>query len=224
MLADFLARHRRPAAARWRSTSGAADDTEPRRPRPGYTGLEGLLNYPYYQALAINQFDQVGHSLHFNLYYIFTGPCGEFSSGRDPETGEPGMPAEGGGTTTDITELDQVLAWLGHNQPGITEDDGLGPYDASVCPDGTEPPQAAATLCDPGLGKRTASSGSGRRRPRRRQPADRAAAAARRSGPARPARHPGPAGRRGLPGWPRRPARPAPEPARTTCPRASRTG
>ncbi len=42
----------------------------------GYTGLEGLLNYAYYQAGSTNQYDTVGHLLHFTLYDVFTGACG----------------------------------------------------------------------------------------------------------------------------------------------------
>ena len=116
----------------------------------GYTGFEGLLNYPYYQALAINQFDRVGTTLHINLYDVFSGACGGFSSGRDPETGEPGVPTDDGGTTTEFSELPLCSTWLGPNQPGISEDLGLAKYDPSVCPDGTGPEHARLTLCDPG--------------------------------------------------------------------------
>ncbi len=80
----------------------------------GYTGLEGLLNYVYYQTGALNQYDQVGHLLHFSLYNVNTGPCGHFSSGHDEETGEPGLPAEGGGTTTDLVKMDNCVGWLGN--------------------------------------------------------------------------------------------------------------
>jgi len=116
----------------------------------GYTGFEGLLNYPYYQALALNQFDRGGHTLHINLYEAFTGPCGSFSSGRDPATGEPGVPAEAGGTTTEFSELARCATWLGPNQPGINEELNLPKYDPSVCPNGTAPEQARIALCDPG--------------------------------------------------------------------------
>ena len=115
----------------------------------GYTGLEGLLNYAYYQPGALNQFDQVGHLLHFSLYNVFTGPCGHFSSARDPETGEPGWPAADGGTTTDMLEADPCIAGLGPNQPGINEDLGLPKYHPSVCPNGTEPEAAERELCSP---------------------------------------------------------------------------
>ncbi|MGH2987346.1 MAG: MlaD family protein, partial [Solirubrobacterales bacterium] len=122
----------------------------------GYTGLEGLLNYAYYQALGINQFDRGGHALHVNLYEYQTGPCGSFSAGRNPATGEPGIPAADGGTTTDFLEIARCATWLGPNQPGINDDPGLGPYDASVCPRGTAPQHARETLCDPGGGSETA--------------------------------------------------------------------
>ncbi len=130
-------------------------DTGRTNPNPGtkdtkgYTGLEGLLNYAYYQPGALNQFDQIGHLLHFSLYYVFSGPCGNFSTGRDPETGDPGIPAAGGGTTTNILGADPCVGWLGPNQPGLNEDLNLPKYDPSVCPNGTEPERAREELCDP---------------------------------------------------------------------------
>ena len=188
----------------------------------GYTGLEGLLNYAYYQPAALNQFDDVGHFLHFSLYNVNTGPCGQFSTGRDEETGEPGLPTEvGGGTTTNVLEADNCVAWLGPNQPGINEDLGLPKYPPEVCPNGTEPEAARVELCDPGdaqpcprrprLGRRRRRRrrGSARRRRRRR--------AGRRGRRRRRILARGPGSRR----RPRRPARPAPERARRS-PRQSR--
>jgi phospholipid/cholesterol/gamma-HCH transport system substrate-binding protein len=130
--------------------------TDPQAGQPdtkGYTGLEGLLNYVYYQAGSLNQFDRIGHMLHISLYDVFSGPCGDFSSGRDPATGKRGVPAEGGGTTTNILRADKCVGWLGPNQPGINENIGLPPYDPSVCPNGTSP-AAALALCDPGAAAR----------------------------------------------------------------------
>jgi phospholipid/cholesterol/gamma-HCH transport system substrate-binding protein len=114
----------------------------------GYDGMESLLNYVYYQAGALNQFDQVGHQLHVSLYNAVTGPCGNFSSGHDPTTGAPGVPSKTGGKTTDITQTDPCVSWLGPNQPGINEDLHLPPYDPSVCPNGTTP-AAALVYCNP---------------------------------------------------------------------------
>ncbi len=132
--------------------AGAAGRTsvEPgRRDTMGYTGFEGLLNYAYYQALSINQFDKASHLLHFGLYEANTGPCGAFHSGHNTATGDPGVPAEGGGTTTDVTEAIGCVGWLGPNQPGINEDLNLPKYHPSVCPNGTAPERARIELCDP---------------------------------------------------------------------------
>ena len=140
--------------------------TEPgTRNTMGYTGLEALLNYPYYQSLALNQFDRGGHTLHIGLQEVFSGPCGAFSSGHDPETGDPGVPNEAG-TTTEFLELAPCATWLGPNQPGINEDLGLPRYHPSVCPDGTAPARARAELCDPaggggGAGSRARAAGDG---------------------------------------------------------------
>lgn len=128
--------------------TGRTSEEPGTRNTKGYTGLESLLNYPYFQALGINQFDQYGHALHVNLYEYQTGPCGSFSSGRDLETGEPGIPDKDGGTTTEFSEIADCATWLGPNQPGINEDLNLPPYHPSVCPEGTAP-EAAEALCSP---------------------------------------------------------------------------
>lgn len=141
------------------------DNPEPGQPDTmGYTGLEGLLNYFYYQAGAINQFDSVSHILHVTIYGVESDPCGQFRSGYDEETGEPGVPAEpatGKETTTDFLEADTCIGWLGPNQPGINEDIGLPPYDPSVCPHGTEP-AAAEQYCDPDGEPSAVVAGKGR--------------------------------------------------------------
>ena len=132
----------------------AGVDTGRTNPEPGqpdtmgYTGFESLLNWLYYVTGTTAQFDQVAHSMHINLNAVETGPCGHVSSGRDPETGEVGVPAQDGGLTTDLVDTARCVQWLGPNQPDITEDHGLPPYDPAVCPNGTEP-AAARYLCSP---------------------------------------------------------------------------
>ena len=153
-LADFLSDLDDPRRAveideRAGTDTGRSGTQPGTRNTMGYTGLEGLLNYVRYQALSINQFDQVSHLFRFGIYEANTGLCGSFSSGRDPETGEPGVPAQAGGTTTDILEAADCLAWLGRNQPGVSEPTNLPKYDPSVCPEGTEPERARVELCDP---------------------------------------------------------------------------
>ncbi len=137
------------------------------RPAPtGYTGMEGLLNYAYYQAGALNSYDAVGHLLHFTLYDVMSGPCGNFSTGHDATTGKPGVPAKGGGLTTDITKTAPCVSWLGPNQPGISQQLHLPPYDKSVCSAGLSPDNAATrAICDPSskvkTPKRTAAPSGG---------------------------------------------------------------
>ena len=126
----------------------------------GYTGLEGLLNYVRNQTLAINQFDAVSHLFRFGIYEANTGLCGSFNSGRNPDTGELGVPAQAGGVTTDITQAADCVAWLGANQGGLTPghtdaDLGLPPYDPSACANGTLPVDAER-YCDPGGPRRKA--------------------------------------------------------------------
>ena len=115
----------------------AADDTG--RPRgTGYTGLEGLLNYVYYQAGAINQFDQIGHLLHFIIFEFEAGPCGHYNA-------ENHVPARGGGETTSAANRHRCVAWIGPSQPGINEGIIQRRYDPSVCSEGSANPE----LCRP---------------------------------------------------------------------------
>jgi ABC-type transporter Mla subunit MlaD len=110
----------------------AARDTG--RPAPtGYTGLEGLLNYAYYQTLAINQFDTIGHLLHFIIYEFQAGPCGKYNAGST-------VPAKGGGQTTSPSNKASCVAWLGNDQPQINTPFAAPPYHPSVCPNGSDAP------------------------------------------------------------------------------------
>jgi ABC-type transporter Mla subunit MlaD len=134
----------------------AAADTGRAAPT-GYTGMEGLLNYLYYQTLAINQFDEIGHLLHFSILEVATTPCSEYNAGT--YEGEVGVPnADGSGATTDVRAAHRCVAWLGDRQPDISEPLGLPPYDPSVCPDGStdtnlcDPAGAAAVALDRGAG------------------------------------------------------------------------
>ena len=122
----------------------------------GYTGMESLLNYVYYQTGAINQYDEVGHLLHFSLFGPPTGglgPCQSYNAGG-AKPGEPGfgVPDQSGlGTTTSLAAAHRCVAWLGPNQPGINQEPGLNQisrYDGpSVCPQGS----LDTRLCDPSI-------------------------------------------------------------------------
>jgi len=137
----------------------AARDSGRKAPT-GYTGMEGLLNYLYYQTLAINQYDEVGHLLHFSIFEVGTAPCSEYNAGMYKD--QVGVPnADGSAATTDVRQANRCVAWLGDSQPDINEPLNLPPYDPSVCPDGS----TDTSLCDPAGtltgGARVRSSGTG---------------------------------------------------------------
>ena len=131
-----------------------------RKAPTGYSGMESLLNYAYYQTGALNQFDQIGHLLHFSLYDVGTGPCANFSSGHDPTTGAPGVPNRANtGKTTNLLATNPCVSWLGRNQPGINENLHLPPYDKSVCPNGTTP-GPALVYCNPARKRKSSATGA----------------------------------------------------------------
>ena len=148
VLADFLRDLDDPRRAveidqRVARDTGRDDPRPGRKDTEGYTGLEGLLNYVYYQAGAVNQFDQTAHLLHIGIFDVATSPCRDYNAGGEGENF--GVPAAGGGTTTDILKAHRCVSWLGARQPDINYDLGLPPYDPSVCPDGSTDHE----LCDP---------------------------------------------------------------------------
>ncbi len=117
---------------------------------PGYTGMEGLLNYARTQALSLNLFDQLGHGLALTLVSAPGGndACG-YQAGQE-------LPAKGfnttGETTTDPKDFAECAGILGDRQAGINyaaQPSGLfgnlGPYDPSVCPEGS----TNLAVCDP---------------------------------------------------------------------------
>ena len=68
----------------------------------GFTGLEGVWNYVYYQTLGINQFDDVSHLLRIILVQ---NSCGPYSSNPTRE------------------QMKQCGANIGPYQPGVTHPD-----------------------------------------------------------------------------------------------------
>jgi virulence factor Mce-like protein len=89
-----------PLAAK---TSPPAPDKVAFNKGQGFTGMEALINYLYYQTLAINGFDQVSHVLRIAL--LNSATCGPYEV--DPTK----------------SEQEQCSAWLGPYQPGITHPD-----------------------------------------------------------------------------------------------------
>jgi hypothetical protein len=138
------------------SDARAARDTG--RPAPtGYTGFEGLLNYVYYQTLAVNQFDQIGHLLHAILFEFQAGPCGQFNAGSTvPDASATQTPQNGGSTTISAANRNRCVTWLGPHQPGINAGPTLPPYSGSVCPQGSDD----LSLCNPANLRQSGRPGS----------------------------------------------------------------
>jgi ABC-type transporter Mla subunit MlaD len=147
-----------PASAPCPWANGAAQPAGSVSGDPGYTGMEGLLNYAYIQANTLNLFDQLGHSLHFT-YVNAPGSdaCTSYQTGVDG--GVPSLKSmDSGGNPTPTFNpkfFRECAGILGDKQPGINYgqhnqsngfspgDPGFGlfgnlhPYDGSVCPDGS---------------------------------------------------------------------------------------
>lgn len=72
----------------------------------GFTGFESILNYVYWQTLALNPYDQLGHLLRVAL---LVNSCSPFTTGPV--------------TTSNKDLFSKCNSWLGPNQPGVTTPD-----------------------------------------------------------------------------------------------------
>jgi ABC-type transporter Mla subunit MlaD len=127
---------------------------------PGYTGMEGLLNYAYVQTNSLNLFDELGHALGITLVSApgLNNACG-YQTGPDV----PAIQGSTGNTnvTRDPKNYAECAGILGDSQPGInygTNPSGLfgnlGRYDPSVCPQGS----LALSICNPADPPHTSAS------------------------------------------------------------------
>jgi ABC-type transporter Mla subunit MlaD len=95
----------------------------------GFTGMESILNYAYWQTLALNPFDQMGHLLRVAL---FVGPCSPFQTGPVDDSNK------------DL--FAKCNSWLGPNQPGVTTpdptDNNYAPLQASTSKKGKKESKA----------------------------------------------------------------------------------
>lgn len=80
-----------------------APDKTAYREGQGYTGMENLFNYFYWQTLAINAYDDLGHLLRVGL--VAGGPCQRYTARPTPEL------------------IRNCASWLGPFQPGVTAPD-----------------------------------------------------------------------------------------------------
>jgi len=87
-----------------RAAPPAPDPTAITNGRGGFTGLEALWNYFYWQSLSINGFDSVGHILRVSLNL---NQCSNLYTDVDPNS--------------DLFK--RCSQWLGPNLPGITTPD-----------------------------------------------------------------------------------------------------
>jgi ABC-type transporter Mla subunit MlaD len=139
------------ASCRW--ANGAQPGPDPNGGNPGFTGMEGLLNYAYIQANTLNLFDQLGHALGITLV---SAPGGNNACGYQTGPNVPDIQGASGntGTTTNPANFAECAGILGDHQPGInygTNPSGLfgnlHAYDGSVCPDGS----TDTAICNPAV-------------------------------------------------------------------------
>jgi hypothetical protein len=96
-----------------------AKATAPPKPDPaaangrGFTGMEGILNYVYWQTLALNQFDSVSH---------FLRVLGINDSDCSPYQNDVRTPAMGGTAANDVLR-NRCNSYLGPYQPGVNAPD-----------------------------------------------------------------------------------------------------
>ncbi len=90
----------------------------------GFTGMEALWNYVYFQTLAVNSFDEIGHLLRIALFN--QGPCPPYHA----------KPTE--------TEIKECNSWLGPNQPGVTTPEPKPASTRESRPSGTRERKPAA--------------------------------------------------------------------------------
>jgi ABC-type transporter Mla subunit MlaD len=86
-------------------------------PRAGFTALESLLNYLYWQTLGLNSFDNVGHTLRTAGYVL--PDCSDIQNNLRG----PGMPM---GSAQQAEIRNRCNSYLGPYEPGVTSPDPTG--------------------------------------------------------------------------------------------------
>ena len=115
-----------------------------RKGETGYTGMEGLLNYVYYQPGAINQYDEVGHLLHFSIFEVGTGPCANYNAGEYDPDGPARRPPRPAFPTSTARARRPTSPRPTAASPGsattspASRGGSLPPYSGKVCPGGSD--------------------------------------------------------------------------------------
>ena len=78
----------------------------------GFTGMEAIWNYFFWQATSTNALDDLGHVLRLN---VSVSPCSGYFNHREGQE----------------AVFDQCRQWLGPNQPGINQPDPTATAEAS---------------------------------------------------------------------------------------------
>ena len=82
----------------------------------GFTGLEAIWNYPFWQGLSINGFDSVGHILRIGLQA--SPDCSPYENAHPKSIPQ--------------AKVDSCNAWLGPYQPGFNQADPSDPSAAAL--------------------------------------------------------------------------------------------
>ena len=123
-------------------TAPPAPDKNANTRNLGFTGMEALLNYWFWQTLALNEFDRISHFL--RVLGVIPGACAEYQNDlRGPERG---------GTEEQEKLRKRCNTYLGTYQPGITH------------PDPTEDPAPDGREAASGDGETTGKPQAGDRR------------------------------------------------------------
>jgi ABC-type transporter Mla subunit MlaD len=94
-----------------RATTTAPPAPDPARANGrGFTGMEGIWNFFYWQTLSINQFDSISHFL--RILAINDPNCSPYTADARP-----------GGTNPNADLARQCASYLGPFQPGVTAPD-----------------------------------------------------------------------------------------------------
>jgi ABC-type transporter Mla subunit MlaD len=96
-----------------RATASAPPSPDPARANgKGFTGMEGILTFVYWQSLSINEFDSISHYL--RVLGIQDPNCSPFTADARPGRTH-------GGQSTDAAR--RCASYLGPFQPGVTAPD-----------------------------------------------------------------------------------------------------